>query len=213
MEKKNKIKFIKSDSTDQEQLVASLINNENDVNMINVIDPNVIITNLEFLVDKSFRRGSFGDFHECYTEYIIRNSPLSVLLIFSFNNNLLAKFLQQNKIFVYKGEFAQYFSTFEAKDSNSVTRYTFKDFHLGHLMVGFERNEIKDFLATEDTCGEFEVQHKSSQYMSANKEKYEQGYFEAISNCSLKEMKELDKKIYNKSEYIEEKSKIKKKKK
>jgi hypothetical protein len=197
---KTKIKFIKSDSVELETLVTDLFDIKEG---LQIKDPNLIIADLEFIVDHSFTRGSFGDFHMCYNEYIIKNSPLSVLLIFVRDWKLVSELLKTQKITVLKGQFAQYFKTFEGKDSNSVTRYTFSDFHLGHMMVGFESNDTytKQFLNTEETCGEFEVQHKSSQYSSRSEDKYSQGFKEKITNCSLKEMKQLDKKIEDMSEY------------
>jgi hypothetical protein len=200
--KSTKIQFIKSDSKELESIVQNLFDNKEG---FEIQDANLMITHLEFLIDTSFRRGSFGDFHECYKEYIIKNSPLSVLLIFIYDEKFMPDLLKTKKIKIYNGEFAQYFKTFEGKDSNSVTRYTFNNFHLGHLMVGFERDQIKEFLTTNETCGEFEVQHKSAQYMSHEDDKYSQGYKEKITSCTLVEMKKLDKKIDDMAEHKETK--------
>lgn len=207
---KDKFKFIRCDSPEQEKLVRTLFENKEKVEGV---DPDEIINDLEFLIDSSFRRGSWGDYHQCYQEYIIRKCPLSVLLIMSYNEKAVESSLKEKTLKLFKGEFAQYFSTFEGKDSNSVTRFTFRDFHLGHLMVGFEKESLKELLATDDTCGEFEVQHKSSQYNSSSKAKYEQGHFEKISNCRLKEMKELNKKIDDRAENRHVKTAMKSKKK
>jgi hypothetical protein len=208
---KKKIKFIKSDSPEQESLVISLLNSDSNESL-EIKDPNMMINYLEFVVDKSFKRGSFGDFHLCYDEYIIKNSPLSVLLILRREWKYISEFLKAQKITIFKGEYAQYFSTFEGKDSNRVVRYTFNNFHLGHLMVGFERDDIKKYLPPEETCGEFEVQHKSAQYRGGSEDKYSQGFKEKITNCTLKEMSELDKKIEDMSEYKQLKNSTSKKK-
>jgi hypothetical protein len=210
---KKKIKFIKSDSPEQESLVISLLNSDSNQSL-EIKDPNMMINNLEFVVDKSFTRGSFGDFHLCYDEYIIKNSPLSVLLILIRDRKFLSEFLKAQKITIFNGEYAQYFSTFEGKDSNRVVRYTFNNFHLGHLMVGCGRDDtsFQKYLTPEETCGEFEVQHKSAQYMSRSDDKYSQGFKEKITNCTLKEMRELDKKIEDMSEYKHLKNTTSKKK-
>jgi len=194
------IKFIKSDSKEQEILISQLLNRQTD--FIPQIDPNKIIKNLEFLVDTSFSTGSFGAYHECYKEYTIQNSPFSVLLIFLYENDLFLNFLKEQKITDFKGDFAQYFSTFEGKDSNSVDRYTFKNFHLSHLLVGqFENDDYENYLKTEENCGEFVVQHKSSLFMSSSDEKYLQGYKEKILDCNINQMRDLDLKILNKAEH------------
>ena len=209
-QKLSKIKFVKSDSPEQENLISDLVNKKEG---LSIEDPNAIIGNLEFLVDNSFRRGSFGEYHESYEEYILQNCPLTVLIIFLRKTEVLNSLITENKIKLFNGEFAQYFCTFEAKDSNSVERFTFKNFHLAHLKVGF-KYIINEKILTDEKCGEFEVQRKSNQYHSSSKEKYLQGYNEKILNCSLKEMIELDKKIDDLAENREiKKKKINKSKK
>lgn len=199
-----KFKFVKTESLEQEKLVIALLLPSKDMR---IADPNEMISELEFLFDSSFRRGSWGDFHECYQEYKLKNCPLSVLLILTNNHELLIPFLKKNEVNIFKGEFAQFFSTFEGKDSNSVTRHTFQDFLLGHLLIEKDVQgevELKK-LETQEKCGEFQVQHKSAQFSSHSEEKYKQGYFDSIKNGNFQEMKELDKRIYNRAHNIVEK--------
>lgn len=197
VDQSKKFKFIKSESLDQEKLIISLLLNETE--NIKISDPNVMISELEFIFDNSFRRGSWGDFHECYQEYKLKNCPISALLILTKKTDLLIPFLEKNAVNIFKGEFAQFFSTFEGKDSNSVERHTFQDFLLGHLLINSDfQGELKK-LETNEKCGEFQTQHKSALFMSHSQEKYKQGYFDSITNCTSQEMKELEIRVYNRA--------------
>jgi len=147
--KNEKIFFVNSDSEDQEKLVIKLINRDVTVEDF---DPNQNIKYLEFKIDNSFTRGSFGDLHECYTEYIFKNCPLSALLILTRNTTFLNTFFENNKVSIFNGEFAEYFSTFEGKDSNSVHRYTYSNFHLFHLFTTSD-SKLSKKLLSDELCG------------------------------------------------------------
>jgi hypothetical protein len=187
-----------------------------------------IIEELEFSIDSSYRRGSFGDYYSVIAEYKFLKSPLITILAFIHYKELLLEILDKNKtngFFIEKGQFAQFFSSKELKDSNLVVRYTFENFNFAHLTAieKFYNDDYKNFQnfideGKKETCGFFGVQHKSHLYSGSRRleeeMKYTQGHSAKTENCRWDQIKELDGKIYKDAHHCDsERDELKPKKK
>lgn len=175
------------------------------------------IDELSFSINTSYRQGSFGDLHPCIDEYKFLKCPLVVILAFIGYKELLNEILNKNKdknLFLEKGQFAQFYSTKELKDSNLVVRFTFENFNFAHVWAierfCFSVEEFKNFRnyldeANNEKCGVFAAQHKSHLYGGFgsfdDERKYRKGHHAKIENCSSEEIKEIDKKVYKEAHH------------